>query len=384
MKTKRASYPLSSFKQLADEGDGVFEAVVAVFGNVDLHGDRIVAGAFEKSLKDWAASGDPIPVVYSHQWEDIDAHVGQVLEARELSAGDVRLPAAIRDMGGLYVKAQLDLEEEFARKLWKRMSRRLIKEFSFAYDINEEARASDGANELLEIHIIEAGPTLKGANPATQLLGVKDFLSMPDWSAVPASERARLAREFASALGVEGAAPAGAKAEVALAGSMEVLRDQLRAEVRAWAEEAFVGDVWWVYLEATFADNLVAYVELWDDPPDGGRFYQIAYEQAAGGEITLGEPVEVTITGSVAPKAGAGLARLKAAGRSSPAELDRIKGAHDLLVEMGVDCTTATAPAAGSKSEANADDRETGKAEEPRTRTPLAARIEAELAELEL
>ncbi len=51
----------------AAAGDaGEFEAVVAVFGNIDSYGDVIVKGAFAATLKDWSDSGDPIPVVWSH------------------------------------------------------------------------------------------------------------------------------------------------------------------------------------------------------------------------------------------------------------------------------------------------------------------------------
>lgn len=156
------------------DGEGEFEAVVAVFNNVDHVGDRIMPGAFANSLTKWAASGDRIPIVFDHRWSDLDAIAGEVLEAQELLPGDSRLPAAIKGLGGLYVRGQLDLEDDFGRKLFNRLKRRRVREFSFAYSIVRERKAKD-ANELLEVDIIEVGPTLKGANPATQLIGVKSF-----------------------------------------------------------------------------------------------------------------------------------------------------------------------------------------------------------------
>jgi uncharacterized protein len=142
-----------------EEGQGVFEAVVAVFDNVDLVGDRIKKGAFTKSLAKWEESGDPIPVIFSHQWDDINAHVGEVIEAKETDEG-------------LYVKGQLDMDDEFGAKVFHKLRKRRIKEFSFAYDVIEEDQKDD-ANELIELEIIEVGPTLKGANPETRLIGVK-------------------------------------------------------------------------------------------------------------------------------------------------------------------------------------------------------------------
>jgi hypothetical protein len=48
-----------------------------------------------------------------------------------------------------------------------------VKGWSFAYDVHNEKRAKDGANELLDLSIIEVGPTLKGANPEAQTVGAK-------------------------------------------------------------------------------------------------------------------------------------------------------------------------------------------------------------------
>lgn len=173
MRRKEADYRIVDLKALdADSGEGTFEAIVSVFGNVDVVGDRVVAGAFQKSLAEWKESGDPIPVIFDHQWGNLDALAGEVVEAEELAPGDARLPEAIKSLGGLWVKGALDIEDDFARKLWNKMRRRRLKEFSFAYEVVEE-KANDGANELLELKIIEVGPTLKGANPQTQLVGVK-------------------------------------------------------------------------------------------------------------------------------------------------------------------------------------------------------------------
>lgn len=163
------SFP-ARFKAI-DEAQGTFEALVAVFGNVDRGGDRILPGAFAATLETWKASGDPIPVIFSHQWENLDAHIGRVLEASE--AAD-----------GLYVKAQLDLDEPFAAKVWRKMKARTLKEFSFAYDIVEsvsvgrsEAAAPNHYQDLVALDLLEVGPCLVGMNPETQLITVKEALA---------------------------------------------------------------------------------------------------------------------------------------------------------------------------------------------------------------
>lgn len=201
-----------TFQPPEEGGNGEFEALVAVFGNVDSVGDRVIKGAFTKSLEEWKASGDPIPVIFSHQWDNLHAHVGEVFSAEE------------RDEG-LYVKARLDLEDDFARDLWKKMKRRRIREMSFAYDVVHERKADDGANDLTELKIIEVGPTLKGINPETQLLAVKSSLE------VVQSEIASLKAETRDRKAIE-------ERLVAIEALISKVVDQQKAEAEKTSEEA--------------------------------------------------------------------------------------------------------------------------------------------------
>lgn len=145
--------------------DGVFEAIVSVFGNVDSYGDRVVKGAFEDTLAEWAASGDPIPVYWSHRMDDPDFNIGHVLEAKETDEG-------------LWVKAQIDLEGPKAQQVYRLLKGRRVTQFSFAYDIEaytivKAADDSDSVWELTKLKLYEVGPTPIGANQETELLSVK-------------------------------------------------------------------------------------------------------------------------------------------------------------------------------------------------------------------
>lgn len=140
--------------------EGTFEALVSVFGVVDRVGDRVMPGAFTATLARWAASGDPVPCIWAHDWDNPEAHIGVVLDAEERSAG-------------LWAKCRLDIDRPFAAKVYDLLAGRRIREFSFAYDVIRERRAADGANELLELDLIEVGPCLKGVNPDTSLLATK-------------------------------------------------------------------------------------------------------------------------------------------------------------------------------------------------------------------
>ncbi len=165
-KMKHGVFGLKNFKA-TDEAMGQFEALVAVFGNVDRAGDMILPGAFEDTLKGWQEKGAPIPVIYSHEWDNLDAHIGEVLEAKEVEEG-------------LWVKAQVDLEEEFAKRVFKKMQRGTLRQFSFAYDVVESAQVDRGEkenpryiNELRKLDLLEVGPCLVGMNPDTQLIDLK-------------------------------------------------------------------------------------------------------------------------------------------------------------------------------------------------------------------
>jgi HK97 family phage prohead protease len=162
---------------------GTFEAIVSVFGNVDSVGDVVMPGAFTDTLADWKASGDPIPVLWSHRMDDPRFSIGTVLDAAELEPHDARIPdwadEWLKEHGGLWVKGQLDTSSDAsdvaaaARKLLKG---RLVKQFSYAYDVVDAGWGTVGgqdAYELRKLQIFEVSPTQIGANNLTQLLGAK-------------------------------------------------------------------------------------------------------------------------------------------------------------------------------------------------------------------
>jgi HK97 family phage prohead protease len=148
-----------AFTKAVDVEARTVEQIVSVFENVDLGKDRVKTGAFVKSLERWTSAGDPIPAIWSHMWDNPFAHIGAVIESKELPAGDPLLPEEISELGGLWVKYLVD-EEPFADKVLDLLSKRRVREASFAYDVVEEKRNSDGTTDLIELEIIEVGPTL--------------------------------------------------------------------------------------------------------------------------------------------------------------------------------------------------------------------------------
>jgi HK97 family phage prohead protease len=144
--------------------EGIIEAVVSVFGNIDSYNERVMQGAFTKSL----AIGLPTGVL-AHDWEN---PVATTLHVEELHAGDIRLPESIRGNGGLFIRGQFFEDIPSSWETYLKIKRGLFREFSIGYEVVTDGY-KDGVRELYEVKLHEWSPVLVGANPATSLLAVK-------------------------------------------------------------------------------------------------------------------------------------------------------------------------------------------------------------------
>lgn len=148
----------------ADEAEGIITAIVSVFGNIDSYGERVMPGAFTKSL----ANKLPIGVL-AHDWSN---PISETLSAEELMPGDERLPADIRDLGGLLIVARFFKDIPDSWITFKKIVRGLFREFSIGYMVVADG-FKDGVRELYHVELHEWSPVLVGANNATSLLAVK-------------------------------------------------------------------------------------------------------------------------------------------------------------------------------------------------------------------
>jgi uncharacterized protein len=143
---------------------GTFEAYVAVYDNVDAHGDVMRYGSFKDTLDEWAEKDAQIPVWWSHQMNDPDMNLGYVLDAKETERG-------------LWVKAQLDLDSPKAVTVHRLLKGGRVREFSFAYEITDggivKTKDDEDVFEIRAVKLHEVGPTPIGANSQTELIDVK-------------------------------------------------------------------------------------------------------------------------------------------------------------------------------------------------------------------
>ena len=144
--------------------EGQFVAYASVFGNVDSTGDVVVRGAFAKTLAEWAASGNPIPLLFGHEMNDPDYNIGYVINA-------------VEDNVGLLVTCQLDLENPKAKQVYRLIKGRRVDQMSFAYDVISKVETYyEGdmeVSEILEVKLYEVSVVTLGANQETEILAVK-------------------------------------------------------------------------------------------------------------------------------------------------------------------------------------------------------------------
>lgn len=375
------SAPVYGFKAVAGAPEGTFEAIVAVFNNVDFANERVMPGFFTKSLDQWRASGDPVPIIFSHQWENLDAHVGisSPDDVKELLPGDPLLPPELKALGGLYVKGALEMDEPFAARLWKKMSQRAIKEFSFAYDVTSARPGQGGALDLLEGELIEVGPTLKGMNPATALLGAKAAEVIGD-----PLDALELVEELEASLADEDDDPEeetetddDTETETkslpadAIAGSIEETLDAIRASAEVWAGLEYGNDLYALHLDATFLDESRALVtaERWQDPWGEGPVWELNYTLDDAGLVTVDDATELEVTVSFRPKSRDRDAVLISRGMAKSA---RSAGNLDTVDNLSTSSTGKTDEATRRKA-VGAQGRGPGDVEGPTPATALAA-----------
>lgn len=151
-------------EDISDGGEVL--AYASTFDRVpDSYGDVVARGAFAKTLADWQASGNPIPLLFGHRTDDPRMNIGSVIEAEE-------------DERGLKIRARFDEENEIAQYTRKLVKEGRLTKLSFAYDTLDAAPVvlADGtrANELRELKLYEVSLVPIPANEMTEVIEAKD------------------------------------------------------------------------------------------------------------------------------------------------------------------------------------------------------------------
>jgi len=147
--------------------DGIVEAIVSVFGNVDSYGEVVMPGAFAKSLSQKLPKG-----VWAHDWA---SPIATTLEATEVMPYDPRLPDGLKELGGLLIKAQFYKDIQDSWDAYLKIKNGMYDEFSIGFTV-KNYNIVENIVQLTEIELYEWSPVLIGANRMTAVLSVKSAL----------------------------------------------------------------------------------------------------------------------------------------------------------------------------------------------------------------
>ncbi|MCX6795812.1 MAG: HK97 family phage prohead protease [Candidatus Falkowbacteria bacterium] len=148
----RAKAEIKLVEQKDEQSQGVVEAYVSIFDNIDLVGDIIRRGAFSESLNNKLPKG-----VWMHNW---DEPIAKTLKAYE-------------DNKGLFIQGQFNLETQRGKEAYSDIKFGIIDEFSIGFKILDYEWDEKDNRIIKKVKLYEWSPVLAGANPDTELVSVK-------------------------------------------------------------------------------------------------------------------------------------------------------------------------------------------------------------------
>ena len=166
--------------KVTDAAQGIVKAIFAVFGNVDLGGDRIHPGAFAKTFSERGLS---VKILDAHRTDSGLAAIGRPVELREV--GQAELPPQVREefptaTGGAEATVQFLMDTPEGKGIFSRLAAGALDQWSFAFDTiqtdnTEEMLDGDevAVRNLRELRLYEISPVLFGMNPATATVSAK-------------------------------------------------------------------------------------------------------------------------------------------------------------------------------------------------------------------
>ena len=162
---------------VVSEEKGIVETIISVTGIVDEVKDRIMPGAYAKTLAKRKPKG-----VWSHDW---DAPVSKTIGVKELMPSDPSLPKVMpngepwpKEAGALAVKTQFNLETQRGREAYADV---VFfgdeQEWSIGYNVpvgGAKIDSKSGVREISTLELYEYSPVLFGAMPLARTTSVKD------------------------------------------------------------------------------------------------------------------------------------------------------------------------------------------------------------------
>lgn len=147
---------------------GRFSGYGSIFNNVDLHNDRILPGAFEKTLNRHKQRGSMPAMLWQHKMSDVVGIYDDMTE----------------DDMGLQLSGRLLIGENIpeADKAYALMKNKAVRGMSIGFNIpkgGESFNKEDEVWEIKEVDLVEVSIVTYPANPEAQIQSVKSAIENP-------------------------------------------------------------------------------------------------------------------------------------------------------------------------------------------------------------
>lgn len=176
----------------ADTSAGTLELIASVYGNVDSYNERVLYGFYDESIELHKNGTRTIKGVYMH---DITRPIAKTLELISIKPKDAQLPERIKDNGGLFVRAEFNLDTQIGSESYSNLVKGIIDQYSVGISIEKEVKSSDGAIDFVTGWLWEWSPVLFGANELTTTLAMKSLDTHFGTAGIAVSELVRRLRE---------------------------------------------------------------------------------------------------------------------------------------------------------------------------------------------
>lgn len=143
--------------EIKADSSGRISGYGSFFGNVDLAGDRVLPGAFAKSLADHKNRGFKLKMLWQHR---ADTPIGVWHNARE-------------DGRGLFVEGVVNLKTDAGRNAYEHIAAGDVDSLSIGYREVKAVRGSDGSRDLVELEVYEVSPVTFPANQSATITAAK-------------------------------------------------------------------------------------------------------------------------------------------------------------------------------------------------------------------
>lgn len=164
----------------ASDADGkrVRKGIAAVSGNIDSWGDRIMPGAFVKTI---AESSKRVKHLWNHDFST--PPIATITELKEVGRDD--LPAEVLELapeatGGLMVAREY-YDTELSNWVLQAIDKGDVSEMSFGYEVMNSAESDEDDKKirnLVEIKLFDTSDVLWGMNAATVAQGAKNKMPL--------------------------------------------------------------------------------------------------------------------------------------------------------------------------------------------------------------